>query len=247
MGEYFLCTQRERLREAAVLAGIAAFVVLIRAPFNANVGVDEGFYLVVARQWLHGLPPYTGAFDVKPPLLFALMAGAEMLFGPSLAAAKALSAAAAALTACGLYLFGVRFLGKLAGLTAAFLYALSVLSLGGTFSPAELLMAPFTAFGWLAGLAAVLDRTPRRLHGLGCFGRPLRSGCLREANRAVRSSPAGSGAPLQPQTARGTESRQMFVRRADPAASFPRRRESIFNGRTGSQMGPRLRGGDAAA
>ncbi len=139
------------------MAGLVCCAVLARLPFVHNVGVDESYYLVVGRQWLDGTPPYAGAFDVKPPLLFALMAGGEALFGPALYAAKALAMAAVAATACGLYLFGRRFMGQLSGLAAALFYIAASVTLGGTFSPAELLMAPFTAFGMLLGLGAALS------------------------------------------------------------------------------------------
>jgi 4-amino-4-deoxy-L-arabinose transferase-like glycosyltransferase len=141
-------------------------VVLVRLPFLYNSGVDEAFYLVVGRQWLDGVPPYAGSFDVKPPLLFGLMAAAEWLFGQNLLAAKALDMAAVAATACGLYMFGRRFTGELAGIAAAVFYIVSTLTLGGTFSPAELLMAPFTTFGVLIGLPAALDRTRPRVPAL---------------------------------------------------------------------------------
>lgn len=85
------------LRLPAVRAGLASCTILVRLPFAANAGVDEAFYLVVARQWLEGQPPYAGSFDVKPPLLFAAAFGAVFA------------------TAFGLYLFGRRFLGELAG------------------------------------------------------------------------------------------------------------------------------------
>ncbi len=135
--------------------------MLARLPFISNVGVDESYYLIVGRQWLEGTPPYAGAFDVKPPLLFALMAGAEAVFGPALLAAKALAMAAVAATACGLYLFGRRFTGGLSGLAAALFYIAASVTLGGSFSPAELLMAPFTAFGMLLGLDAALSEGRR--------------------------------------------------------------------------------------
>jgi hypothetical protein len=150
-----------RYRTAAIMAGLVCCAVLARLPFLSNVGVDEAYYLVVGRQWLEGTPPYAGAFDVKPPLLFALMAGAEAVFGPALLAAKALSMAAVAATACGLYLFGRRFTGELSGLAAALFYIAASLNLGGAFSPAELSMAPFTTFGALLGLAAALSPRPR--------------------------------------------------------------------------------------
>ncbi len=143
-----------------IMAGLCISAALVRAPFLSNAGVDESFYLVVAWQWLEGTPPYAGASDVKPPLLFALMAFAETVFGPALVAAKALAMAAVATTACGLYLFGRRVLGELSGVAAALFYIVSSVSLGGALSPAELIMAPFTVFGMLAGFSAAQAARP---------------------------------------------------------------------------------------
>jgi 4-amino-4-deoxy-L-arabinose transferase-like glycosyltransferase len=145
------------------MAGLTACTVLVRLPFLSDAGSDECFYLVVARQWLEGMPPYANAFDVKPPLLFALLAGAEALFGPTLLAAKALIMATVSATACALYLFGRRFLGEISGVAAALFYIAASLTLGGTFSPAELIMAPFTVFGMLAGFAAIARDRPALL------------------------------------------------------------------------------------
>jgi 4-amino-4-deoxy-L-arabinose transferase-like glycosyltransferase len=149
-----------------VLAAIFALAVAVRAPFNGNSGVDEAYYLIIGRQWLHGLPPYAGAYDVKPPLLFLLMAGAEALFGPTLLAAKALTTASVAIAASGLYLLGRRFMSGLAGGAAALLYIFSSLNLGGTFSPAELIMAPFTTSGMLLGASALEASGHLRRHRL---------------------------------------------------------------------------------
>jgi hypothetical protein len=143
-----------------IMAGLCISAALARAPFLSSAGDDESFYLVVSRQWLEGSPPYVGAFDVKPPLLFALMAFAESIFGAELFAAKALAVAAVAMTSCGLYLFGKRFLGELSGVVAAFFYIVSSVSLGGALSPAELIMAPFTVFGMLAGFSAAQAARP---------------------------------------------------------------------------------------
>lgn len=174
----------------AALAAIAVLAIAIRAPFNFNAGVSEAFYLVVGRQWLHGLPPYAGSFDVKPPLLFLLMAGSEAVFGPSLLAAKALATAAAGITACGLYLYGRQYLGALSGATAAILYLVSTLALGGTFSPAELLMAPFTTFGVVLGLAALFEQGGVRARTL------LASGLLFGAGACVKQTAVFAAAPL---------------------------------------------------
>ncbi len=169
----FLFAHRLLAAQARLLAALAAILVLAvaaRAPFNSNVGVDEAYYLVIGRQWLHGLPPYAGAYDVKPPLLFLLMAAAEALFGPTLLAAKALTTASVAITASGLYLLGRRFMGELAGGAAALLYIFSSLNLGGTFSPAELIMAPFTTFAMLVGSSALPTSGRERMHRLAATG-----------------------------------------------------------------------------
>ncbi len=175
---------------AAVAAGLAILTILVRTPFNSNSGTDEAFYLVVGRQWLHGVPPYAGSFDVKPPLLFLLMAGSEALLGPSLIASKALATAAAAITACGLYLFGLRYLSALAGAAAAIFYTFSSLTLGSTFSTAEAFMAPFTTFGMLFGLAALPER--RRLHITAL----LASGLLCGAAACIKQTAVFTAVPL---------------------------------------------------
>ncbi len=147
-------------RPAAIMAGLAVCAVLARLPFLSDVGADEAFYLVIGRQWLDGMPPYAHSFDVKPPLLFGLMAAAEAVLGPSLIAAKVLTMAAVSATACALYLFGRRFVGELSGIAAAFFYIVASLTLAGTVSPAELIRAPFIAFGMLAGFAAIAKPRP---------------------------------------------------------------------------------------
>jgi 4-amino-4-deoxy-L-arabinose transferase-like glycosyltransferase len=175
---------------AAALAGLALLTILIRAPFNLNTGSDEAFYLIMGRQWLDGLPPYAGSFDVKPPLLFLLMAGAQALFGPTLVASKILVNATAVLTACGLYLFGLRYLGAIAGAAAAILYTFASMTLGSTFTTAETIMAPFTTFAMLAGLAALLER--RRLPVAAL----LASGLLTGAAACVKQTGVFTAAPV---------------------------------------------------
>jgi hypothetical protein len=176
-------------RPVAIMAGLTACTVLVRLPFLSDAGSDECFYLVVARQWLEGMPPYANAFDVKPPLLFALLAGAEALFGPTLLAAKALIMATVSATACALYLFGRRFLGEISGVAAALFYIAASLTLGGTFSPAELIMAPFTAFGMLAGFTAIARVRPPLLLVAG-------AGALLGAGACVKPTVVFEALPL---------------------------------------------------
>ncbi len=177
-------------RTAAIMAGLTACAVLARLPFRFNAGVDEAFYLVVGRQWLEGMPPYAYSFDVKPPLLFALMTGAEAMFGPGLLAAKALAMASVAAAACALYLFGRRFIGEFTGVSAALFYIASSITLGGAFSPAELMMAPFTAFGMLLGFpAACASRSPT-------MGRLLAAGLCLGAAACVKQTAVFEALPL---------------------------------------------------
>jgi 4-amino-4-deoxy-L-arabinose transferase-like glycosyltransferase len=178
------------VRPVAIMGGLTGCAVLVRLPFLFNSGLDEAFYLVVGRQWLEGMPPYAHSFDVKPPLLFALMAGAEAAFGPSLLAAKALAMASVAATACALLLFGRRFLSERAGVSAALLYIVSSLSLGGTFSPAELMMAPFTAFGLLLGASAVFAQ---RWPSVWCL---FAAGLCLGAGASVKQTAIFEAAPL---------------------------------------------------
>ncbi len=177
-------------RPFAIMVGLTACAVLVRLPFLFNTGVDEAFYLVVGRQWLEGMPPYAHSFDVKPPLLFALTAAAESVFGASLFAAKALAMASVSATACALYLFGRRFFGEPAGVIAALLYIVSSLTLGGTFSPAELTLAPFTAFGMLLGTSAAFAQSRPALW------RALAAGLCLGAGACVKQTAIFEALPL---------------------------------------------------
>ncbi len=177
------------VQPVAIMAALTACAVLVRLPFLSDVGADEAFYLVVGRQWLNGMPPYAHSFDVKPPLLFGLLAAAEAVFGPSLIAAKALSMAAVSATACALYLFGRRFVGELSGIAAAFLYIVASLTLAGTVSPAELIRAPFIAFAMLAGFAAITKPKPSLWLAAG-------AGVLFGAAAVVKQTAIFEAAPL---------------------------------------------------
>ncbi len=201
-------------RSAAIMAALVACAVLARLPFLFNAGVDEAFYLVVGRQWLEGMPPYAYAFDVKPPLLFALMVGSEAVFGPCLLAAKALAMASVAAIACALYLFGRRFIGEFAGVSAALFYIASSLTPGGAFSPAELMMAPFTAFGMVLGFPAA--RAPRR----PATGRLLAAGFCLGAAACVKQTAVFEALPLAAFLFLGRPLRDSFKALAAFAAGF---------------------------
>jgi 4-amino-4-deoxy-L-arabinose transferase-like glycosyltransferase len=108
---------------------------------------DEGLYALVAREWLRGHLPYTTVWETKPPLLFALLAGAFALFGTSPLALRFATDLAIWVTALALYAMG-RSLprdGRAVGLTAALLYAAMTLSDSASSALAETFYAPFVA------------------------------------------------------------------------------------------------------
>ena len=148
---------------ASIAVGIvlALYTVLVRWPYREVIGEDEAFFLIVAHQWLLGLPPYVGAFDVKPPGLFAIVALAETLFGPTLEAIKTLEAAAVAATSVALWTFGRRHLNAGAGLIAGLFYAPASLVLSGVNSPPELLASAFVTLAVLVGWGTATAERPR--------------------------------------------------------------------------------------
>ncbi len=173
----------------AVFAGLTLLAGLIRLPFLSHIAADEAYYLTVGRQWLEGSMPYAGAFDVKPPGLFALMALAEAIFGPAAIASKALCIAASGAAAFGTYLIARRLAGEIAGLAAALLYTASSLALSRSNTNAELLMAPFAVFGMLAALRAILDG------GRGRIGLLLAAGLWFGAAASIKQTAAFEAMP----------------------------------------------------
>ena len=79
-----------RARQWMIGISIVLLTLVVRLPFAHVVDDDEAFYSLVAERWLHGVWPYAGSFDVKPPLLFAIFAAAQAIFGTSLATIKGL-------------------------------------------------------------------------------------------------------------------------------------------------------------
>lgn len=148
-----------------ILVGIALvlYAGFVRWPYRGVIWEDESFFLIVGHQWLLGLPPYVGAFDVKPPGLFALVALAEGLLGPTFAAMKALEAVAVGATSVALWIFGRRHLSPRVGLVAGLLYPPASLALGGVSSPTELVTSAFVAVAFLIGWEAAQADKPRPL------------------------------------------------------------------------------------
>jgi 4-amino-4-deoxy-L-arabinose transferase-like glycosyltransferase len=138
------------------LALVAAALLLRGLSFaQAVIDIDEGLYMLQAREWLRGGWPYVAVWDMHPvgaPAIFALVMATlgETIWALRLAAALAVAAAAGALLAIA------RRLGLAAGPAwgAALLYVAATTLFGGLAANTEILMAPLTAWAIALGIGA---------------------------------------------------------------------------------------------
>jgi hypothetical protein len=141
---------RRALAVVAVVAAALIWTALLRLPVWRIDGPDDAFYVEVAHLWTRGVLPYVGAFDVKPPGLFALVAVAQSALGPNLDALRAVAVLGDGVAAAGLFFLGRRFGSTALGVFAAALYPfLSEVVAGNDAYP------PLAALTTLAFLAAL--------------------------------------------------------------------------------------------
>jgi hypothetical protein len=107
------------LAAAVVFGASLAWTTCVRLPILMREGMDESFYVEAAHLWTRGVLPYVGAFDVKPPGYFALLALAQALFGPTLESLRLATILGDATTAAALYFIGRRMGSVALGLFAA--------------------------------------------------------------------------------------------------------------------------------
>ena len=150
---------------ALVVYGAAlAWTLLVRLPLRRMDGLDDAFYVEVAHLWSRGVLPYVGAFDVKPPGFFALVAAAQTLLGPSLDSLRAVAVAFDAVAATALYFLGRRIGAPAVGLFAAILYP--ILSELVTSNDAYCPLAALTILAFLAALSPLSPMKRAALTGL---------------------------------------------------------------------------------
>ena len=136
---------------AGVVVAALAWSALARLPLWRMDGLDDAFYVEVARLWTRGLPPYLTVYDVKPPGFFALLAGVEAALGPTLDALRALAVVCDAATAVALLILGRRFGAPAVGVAAALLYPLlsELVTANDAYGP----LAALTSFAFVAALS----------------------------------------------------------------------------------------------
>jgi 4-amino-4-deoxy-L-arabinose transferase-like glycosyltransferase len=156
-------TALSRRARAGDIALIVAVAALCRAAtFWTQVGDwDVGFYLIVAREVVHGHLPYVTAWEYRPPGLFVLLAAALAVFGSPGIAIAALGLICAGATSLALYAIGgcFRAHGRTIGLVAALLYATTSIEDGGLAGNTEIIFAPLLVWA----IAIVVRRGVERM------------------------------------------------------------------------------------
>ena len=136
---------------STVFVAALAWTFVVRLPLLGAYGADDAGFVGIAHLWMRGVLPYANVFEVKPPGLFALVAAAETIFGPTLEALRAVSVLSDAVTATALFLLARRFGDPRIGVFVAILYP--VLSLIAVGYDAYCPLAALTALAFLAALS----------------------------------------------------------------------------------------------
>jgi hypothetical protein len=158
----FLARDSAHMRFVVTTALILLWTCMVRLPFLHIVNDDEAFFSVMGTRWLQGDLPYVDSYDVKPPLLFALFAIAQAIFGLSLATIKGLEIVFTAGGALLLYKLVQRHGSERVARWCAFLFPVYSLTLTGACEPNSVLQLPFIIMAFYALLNAQADAKPAR-------------------------------------------------------------------------------------
>ncbi len=113
--------------------------------YQSVIDRDESLYLLVAKAWSEGNPPYTVIWDNKPPGIYALFLIAISILGHSVLSIRILACLFVAITCSFIYKIGslIENNGRGIGLLSGGLYAIATLSNGGMASNTEIFFATF--------------------------------------------------------------------------------------------------------
>lgn len=112
-------------RDTAGLLGALVLVLLLAAPIlTYPLGRDQGMYANIGRSILQGGTPFIDMWDIKPPPIYYLYAGALRTFGFTQWAPRTLDLALIPLGMVGLYAVGACLQSRSLGLWAAFFYGI---------------------------------------------------------------------------------------------------------------------------
>ncbi len=113
--------------------------------YRTVIDWDESLYLLVAKAWADGNPPYTAVWDNKPPGIYLIFLAAITTLGHSIIPIRIFACVFIATTSFFLSKLGglVEKNGNIIGLLAGVLYAIATLSNGGLASNTEIFFTTF--------------------------------------------------------------------------------------------------------
>jgi hypothetical protein len=138
--------KRNFKRDAFIIAGLILLALAARSAtfFHSVVDWDESNYALMARDIVHGIPPYVRTWDDRPPGLFYILAAAFWGFGDATVALRAAAVLAVAAGAYAVYRLGLLFDGPAVfAISAAAMYIALTSIGGGLATNAELFIVPF--------------------------------------------------------------------------------------------------------
>ncbi|NMF59811.1 ArnT family glycosyltransferase [Pseudanabaena yagii] len=115
--------------------------------YRTVIDWDESLYLLVAKAWADGNPPYTAIWDNKPPGIYLIFLAAITTLGHSVIPIRIFACVFIATTSFFLSKIGslVEKNGNIIGLLAGVLYAIATLSNGGLAANTEIFFTTFVA------------------------------------------------------------------------------------------------------
>lgn len=141
-----------------IAAGLLVWTMAVRLPFGLapRADADAALFWLIGHGWRTGIVPYAGLWDIKPPGIFLIFAGADALFGADPLGGRIMAALAIGTGSAGLYRAGDRLLDdRRVGLFAALLFPVYSLLFDGLANKPELFCAPLVIWGLLLAAQAV--------------------------------------------------------------------------------------------
>lgn len=118
--------------------------------YQSLIDWDESLYLLVAKAWQEGNPPYTTIWDNKPPGIYAIFLIAISVFGHSVLSIRIMACLFVAITCFFLYKIGslIERNGRGIGLLSGGLYAFVILGNEGMASNTEIFFTTFVVIAF---------------------------------------------------------------------------------------------------
>lgn len=126
-------------RAVVVVIGLAVVTCATRIGSSAIevIDWDESTFMLVAQSLLRGHLPYDEVFDIKPPVLFFLLAAAMRVWGESLLVVRLVGDVCVFGVACATYLVARGLAGRGAALAAAALLVAAASTYFGRYTSTE--------------------------------------------------------------------------------------------------------------